>query len=189
MKCKLCGIPIAFIEGKPVDIDGDHRERCAGLMKHSREQIRDSNHEKRVSKFLSQPHVKNRKNPAFCKKCGRPLKFIKKAGKHGVMKWFPSDPDGSDHFDRCREYVSDAMTAEEHEQRRIQDQIACPPGTSRGKHVTHVWSGTMPPWDGSLGDFRDFSQAEKQALQGCLKLPAVPSDNRGDSLFRTVPDG
>jgi hypothetical protein len=35
---------------------------------------------------------------ALCRKCGEPLAFVRKEGK----PW-PVNPDGSDHWDRCKE--------------------------------------------------------------------------------------
>lgn len=37
-----------------------------------------------------------------CQKCGLPLKFEKREGKGGVVKWFPVNPDGSEHWDLCK---------------------------------------------------------------------------------------
>ncbi|HSV90866.1 MAG TPA: hypothetical protein VLH80_07185 [Nitrospiraceae bacterium] len=33
--------------------------------------------------------------------------------------------------------------------------------------ITHVWCGVVPPWDESLGEYRDFTEQEKVTLADC----------------------
>ncbi len=57
-KCLKCGLDVQWAEKAgvaiPLDPDfSDHRESCAGRTHFSREQIRDRNHEERVSRFMA----------------------------------------------------------------------------------------------------------------------------------------
>ena len=45
---------------------------------------------------------------AQCKKCGEPIRFTWKQGK-----WWPSNTDGSDHWDLCREKTRGSLTPEQ----------------------------------------------------------------------------
>lgn len=84
---------------------------------------------------------------AICRKCGEPLAFRKLSSG----KWSPMNPDGSDHWDLCRSIT------------RAGKPETAPGIPTRGVGVTHVWAGALPPWDESLGEFRDFTAEEKAA--------------------------
>lgn len=99
---------------------------------------------------------------ATCAKCGQPLSFVWRAGKYGVMKWFPANPDGSDHWDLCKRIQRERIGMEA-------VMAKHPPARSRSR-VTHVYCGAVPPWDESLGEFRDFTAAEKAAATICNKV-------------------
>lgn len=45
------------------------------------------------------------------------------------------------------------------------------PGRIRGVGCDYVWCGSIPPWDPSLGEFRDFTPEEKAA--GLVCQPAT----------------
>ena len=89
---------------------------------------------------------------AICTKCGSPLKFRQMASG----RWCPRNPDGTDHWDLCKALQSKAG--------------------GRPKVVFHartggngfVWCGDMPPWHTSLGDFREYTDAEMQAQEVCF---------------------
>lgn len=95
----------------------------------------------------------------MCQKCGRPIAFKRLASG----KWCPTNVDGSDHWDTCRGIV---RTPEWCAARIAQEHREFPSGW-RGT-ASHVWSGDIPPWDESLGDFRDFTDAEKAAGEVCV---------------------
>lgn len=42
---------------------------------------------------------------ATCNKCGLPLLFEKRPTPNGAKKWFPVNPDGTDHWVLCKETV------------------------------------------------------------------------------------
>jgi hypothetical protein len=103
-----------------------------------------------------------------CKKCGQPLRFIEKSGKGGVMKWWPVNPDGSDHFDKCSEitnrlngYVNSDGTP------NLKRMAEAHPPDWTGLKVKHVYCGSLPPWDESLGEFRKFTSEEISAGAIC----------------------
>ena len=92
----------------------------------------------------------------LCAKCHLPLAF--KQLESG--KWCPTNPDGSDHWDLCRETRIAAMSPLERALLARRDAIAAAPvwtGTTK-----YVWNGTIAPWDNSLGPFRKFTKAEEQ---------------------------
>jgi len=96
----------------------------------------------------------------LCKKCGLPLAFKKLASG----KLCPVNPDGSDHWDLCRGVTRDLDSAIT---RCIQER-----GLSSSGRPTHVYTGDVPPWDESLGAFRDFTADEIAAGVVCAPLAA-----------------
>jgi uncharacterized protein YifE (UPF0438 family) len=91
-----------------------------------------------------------------CAKCGLPLGF--KRLKSG--KWCPTNPDGSDHWDLCRETALAAMTPEERAWKVYKDAQAARPVVT-GKHIK-TYKGDVPPWDESLGEFQPEVKREKR---------------------------
>jgi len=61
-----------------------------------------------------------------CRKCGMPLEWVRREFG-GIWKWVPTNPDGSDHWDLCREQQTKNLSPEELAQRRINDAKLCPP--------------------------------------------------------------
>lgn len=61
-----------------------------------------------------------------CRKCGATLAWQRRQFK-GVWKWVPTNPDGSDHWDLCRERLSGKMSPEKLAQRRVNDEKRWPP--------------------------------------------------------------
>jgi hypothetical protein len=85
-----------------------------------------------------------------CLKCGKPIAFkLLPTGK-----WCPTNPDGSDHWDDCRGIVRNPEWAAKAMKQH-------PPVKVRPRGLTHVWNGVLPPWVGSLGDYREFTADEK----------------------------
>lgn len=97
-----------------------------------------------------------------CRKCGLPLNFVRRAGKYGVMKLWPVNPDGTDHWDVCRERSRRILTAAD-----VRILMASHPPLLTHSIYTHFWSGAEAPWDESLGEFRDFTDIEKVELGVC----------------------
>ena len=81
-----------------------------------------------------------------CRKCGLPLKFVRRNGK-----WWPANPDGSDHWDLCKRTQRKDMVY------RPQKEAL-----HKGKH-TKFYEGSVPPWDESLGEF--------ECYEGCCGGP------------------
>lgn len=113
-----------------------------------------------------------------CRKCGLPLKFIRKTGRHGELKWWPVNPDGSDHFDRCSEitnrlngYVNGDGTP------NLKRMAEAHPPAWTGLKVKHVYCGEVPPWDESLGEFREFTPEEISTGVVCR----IPQKQQGTS--------
>ena len=79
-----------------------------------------------------------------------------------LMKWFPANPDGTEHWDLCKRIQRERIGMEA-------VMAKHPPARSRSR-VTHVYCGAVPPWDESLGEFRDFTAAEKAAATICNKV-------------------
>jgi hypothetical protein len=108
----------------------------------------------------------------ICEQCGLPLKFTQKAGKNGELKWFPTNPDGSDHWDACSRVKAQRAGLINPDGTPNIEAMARrhPPGwTKTRREITHVWSGDIPPWDESLGEYRDFTETEK--AQGLVCQP------------------
>ena len=102
---------------------------------------------------------------AVCKKCGHPLKFVRRQFGR-ALKWCPVNPDGSDHWDLCRgivrtpSWVKKVMALPEN-----RPQTTFPTDTA-----AFLWIGAQPPWDESLGEFRNFTEQEKVERLVCLPL-------------------
>ena len=88
-----------------------------------------------------------------CRNCGLPLSF--KRLKSG--KLCPTNLDGSDHWDLCRETQNAALTPQDRGRRDKARSRPVVTGT-----ITHAYCGSVPPWDDSLGPFRDFTAEEKR---------------------------
>jgi hypothetical protein len=77
-----------------------------------------------------------------CMRCKLPLAF--KMTPRG--KWKPVNPDGSDHWDLCRETVHAAMTpAQRADWERKDEKLRKPVVT--GRHVEITYEGDVPPWE------------------------------------------
>ena len=85
-----------------------------------------------------------------CRRCGLRIRFERRG-----EKWWPVNLDGSSHWDLCKQ-----------ERRRI-----APPSQKPGRvgytQNTHFWIGAEPPWDELLGEYRDFTDAEKTTREVC----------------------
>ena len=98
---------------------------------------------------------------AICKKCNSEVKWSKSASD----KWIPVNPDGSAHWDKCKELTRGNWTPE---QRKAADDRN-PPITVRG-NSTHVWSESQDrtPWHEQLGPFRHFTEEEMAVGAVCV---------------------
>jgi len=67
-----------------------------------------------------------------CRKCGLPLKFEKRKGK-----WYPTNPDGSEHWDLCKEIRNRGKVFEEKSSGVIHGDLAKPNECDCG----------LPPWE------------------------------------------
>lgn len=92
---------------------------------------------------------------ASCSKCGKPISFVQKSYR-GFMKWCPVNLDGSEHWDACRGIV---RTPEWRDRRMAEEAAEFPCRGFKGA-VTHIYCGSVPPWDESFGAFRFFTEAE-----------------------------
>lgn len=103
-----------------------------------------------------------------CDKCGLPISF--KRLPNG--RWSPTNPDGTDHWDKCKEVQRKAWG------------LINPDGTvnwaklhsmgrkaTTGPTVGWFYCGDVPPWDESLGQFRSFNEAEKAEGLVCYRFP------------------
>lgn len=89
-----------------------------------------------------------------CKKCGGPITFRKlPSGKS-----MPVEVDGSEHWDICKRRKLEQLSPAQREQ-----LLAAKPPLTTATTATHVYCGELPPWDDSLGEFRDFTPEEKAA--------------------------
>jgi hypothetical protein len=107
-----------------------------------------------------------------CDKCGLDIAFKRVKGK-----WWPTNPDGSEHWDSCKQT-----------QRAGKVYTPEPPGiTKPHAGITHVWRESAGlPWDepgkpSLLGDLRDFTKEEKAA--GIVCEPLAPKADTLDALF------
>lgn len=84
---------------------------------------------------------------AVCRKCQGPIIFRRNSNG----KWEPREVDGSEHWTVCNARVAKATPAKEKP----------PLYTEPGPDIAHLWSNdALPPWDESLGAFRNFSAEE-----------------------------
>ena len=99
---------------------------------------------------LSDLNLKLRKT---CKKCGLPLGFKLITSGKGKGKYCPTNPDGSDHWDTCRE---ERMKDPVYKARMLaMDKEAMKPVTTKCRiKKVKFYNGDIPPWDESLGDFQ-----------------------------------
>jgi hypothetical protein len=111
---------------------------------------------------------------ARCQACGLLLAFIRKPGKGGVLKWFPVNPDGTDHWDVCAQVRrrGSGMIRADGSVDFTKTRLTHPPRTTAGPK--YVYRGDVPPWDESLGDFRDFTAEEIAA--GIVCEPVCATD-------------
>jgi hypothetical protein len=65
----------------------------------------------------------------------------------------------------CRETQFKNMTAGERKAYHAAQAAMRAPRRTNGRNLTHVYSNgdEVPPWDESLGEFRDFTDSEKLA--------------------------
>lgn len=104
-----------------------------------------------------------------CEKCQLPVKFVQKLYS-GVLKWTPVNPDGSDHWDACKTVQRKAMGMIRPDGSVDMEKLnRMAPPRYTGQHVKWVYCGSVPPWDDSLGPFRKFTEAEKQAGVVCRR--------------------
>lgn len=102
---------------------------------------------------------------AQCYKCGLPIAFKMVNGK-----WWPTNPDGSSHWDDCKRA-----------QRAGKVYTPRPPAGPHSQ-FTHMWRESAGvPWGKALGDFRDFTKEEKAA--GVVCEPLAPKADTLDALF------
>ena len=92
-------------------------------------------------------------NMAQCDKCGQSIQF-KKVG----AKWHPVNSDGTSHFSVCK--TAQRLTQPVPEKAALY---------TKSKH-RYFWFGELPPWDESLGDFRDFTDQEKAEGKVCQRV-------------------
>jgi hypothetical protein len=91
----------------------------------------------------------------ICRKCGLETKWTRNPNN----KWIPLNPDGSAHWDTCKEAVRKNWTPDEAKAAMAKK----PPVVRKGRSI-HLWTRQdIPPWDESLGKFRDFTPEEKAA--------------------------
>lgn len=113
----------------------------------------------------------NESNSRACAACGCPIIF--KPLPNG--KWSPCNPDGSDHWDACKQMQRKSMGLLHDDGSVNWQRLAelCP-ATLSESHATHTWSGEVPPWDESLGSgFREFTEEEKSADVICRQCSPV----------------
>jgi hypothetical protein len=91
---------------------------------------------------------------AKCGKCGSPIAYYKITKGAGKGKWCPCNPDGSDHWDDCREN----LTVGRYGKTKIFNDNPDPRPTYHKNKSTRrktLYSDPkIPPWDESLGEFK-----------------------------------
>lgn len=116
---------------------------------------------------------------ASCKFCGEGITW-----RDERTGWVPLDSYGRDHRETCRGvsvYTRRSAANNNHEQRvreflrprsNVVRKAATQPSKPRATHgwCTHVYAGIVPPWDDSLGMFRDFTPIEKQQGAVCTEI-------------------
>lgn len=98
-----------------------------------------------------------------CNRCGGPITFHRNASG----KLVPTELDGSEHWDICKRRRHERLTPAA---RARLPATKTPQTTCPAPEVTHIWSGDLPPWDGSLGEFRNFTPEEMAAGEVCSPL-------------------
>lgn len=76
---------------------------------------------------------------SFCEKCDRPLAFRKLP----TGKWCPCEPDGSDHFDICRETQVKLGRCKSQKTHDFDPDVH----TTYPNHKEPLYSGEAPPWE------------------------------------------
>lgn len=82
-----------------------------------------------------------------CRKCGLPIKFERREFG-GVLKWYPTNPDGSEHWDDCKKAQrGECLTGRSVEDVRAYADSRCPtfwtfPNGKGGRRK----SFTKPEW-------------------------------------------
>ncbi len=113
--------------------------------------------------------------PTTCKRCGGPITF--KQRPNGKLQ--PVELDGSEHWDTCkrRQRIASGLLNSDGSVNIKALERRKPAGKTAPTRATHVWAcSDIPPWDDSLGTYRDFSEEEKAAGEICRlanNLPAV----------------
>lgn len=96
-----------------------------------------------------------------CNKCHSEIAFKKNAND----KWYPVNPDGSEHWTVCNRQRSENARRGPHAskaERKAANKSASDrkvlrtPCVTQGKHTKFYESDTVPPWEESLGDFMCF---------------------------------
>lgn len=102
-----------------------------------------------------------------CSKCGLELGFKRLPSG----KWCPTNPDGSDHWDLCRKTRIKNLSPADRAAYERADRLQALPRRTCPMDLTHIYSNPeVPPWDDSLGEFREFTDSEK--LAGIVCEPA-----------------
>jgi len=78
---------------------------------------------------------------AKCNKCGVEVALKKNANG----KLYPTNVDGSDHWDACRSARFTNVTPEERTALAARDAERNPPRTTLAREGSHFWSGPVPP--------------------------------------------
>lgn len=99
-----------------------------------------------------------------CRKCGLPIAFKKLPSG----KFCPTNPDGSDHWDLCKGVD---RTFEVAVARAIREGAAKTYAPMQGQQ--YFYTGDIPPWDESLGAFRDFTPEEIAEGKVCQRLTSA----------------
>lgn len=88
-----------------------------------------------------------------CGKCGLPLGFKLLTSGKGKGKYCPTNPDGTDHWDTCREERMKNPVFRE-KQLKLDAEMMKPAITKCRIKKVKFYSGDIPPWDESLGEFK-----------------------------------
>jgi hypothetical protein len=97
--------------------------------------------------------------PANCRYCGLEIDFRRLPNG----KWQPINSDGFVHWTLCKET--------QRRQSDAQQRLLDPPRRMMPNGLTHVYDDpSVPAWDASLGEFREFTDAEKQAGVVCAPI-------------------
>ncbi len=88
-----------------------------------------------------------------CNRCKSEITWDRKG-----VKWIPINPDGTVHWELCKSITR------KNEGARVEH-------FGRKGGSGYVWCGEVAPWDESLGDYRDYMDAEIQAREVCVYRP------------------